>query len=170
MKEIQSIILLCITGLALLMDCRRGKIPNRLVVAGLCAGWFCQLVEKGVLGILHFAGGVGMPVVLLAGLFYFRMIGAGDIKLLSAVGAIMGVDKIGSCMLYSFLAGGCISAILMCKRRNLWKRLNYFFAYIGNYFKTGEWVSYRENQTRESCLHFSIPIFISVLLYMGGIY
>ena len=73
--------LLFIGCLAVFWDLWKGKIPNALIVAGLSAGWCFQLTDKGIYGALDFLGGAIFPLLLLGILFYFRMFGAGDIKL-----------------------------------------------------------------------------------------
>lgn len=162
--------LLGIIFLAVFFDLRRGKIPNALILSGLCLGWCWQLVQVGLTGIFVFLAGAGLPLVLLAVLFYFRMLGAGDIKLFAVIGGFMGAEKLLSCMVYSFLLGGAISVLLIIRRRNLLRRLHYFFAYISNYFQTKTWVSYRKEEEKDGYFCFSIPVFLSVLLYVGGYY
>lgn len=76
-----SLFLLAVTGAAVLWDIRTGKVPNFLIAAGLgTASWF-RLTELGIFGFWRFLGGSALPLLLLAVLFYFRMLGAGDIKL-----------------------------------------------------------------------------------------
>jgi len=166
----EYLFLLSITGLAVINDIWRGKIPNALVIAGLCIGGCWQFSYRGVSGILQFLGGSILPLLLLAVLYYFRMLGAGDIKLFSVIGGFLGVSAILQCIAIAFLAGAIISTILMIRRRILSKRLQYFLAYTRNYFQTKKWKPYRNEMEKESHVYFSIPIFISVILYVGGIY
>lgn len=58
------------------------------------------------------------------------MLGAGDIKLFSAIGSIMGVTFVLNTLIYSFLMGGVISLTLMLTRKNLKPRLLFLFAHI----------------------------------------
>ena len=70
-----------LTGVAaVLCDLDKGKIPNGLILLALAAGFGWQVSMYGAAGLLHFLGGMMLPVLLLGGLFYFRMMGAGDIK------------------------------------------------------------------------------------------
>ena len=57
--------------------------------------------------------GLLVPILILGILFIFRMLGAGDIKLLSVIGSMIGPTKILNCISYSFLIGAVISAALM---------------------------------------------------------
>lgn len=74
------------------------------------------------------------------------------------------------CMAVSFLLGALVSLVLLIRRRNLKKRLLYFIAYIGRFYQTRQWVPYRDKRDRSGEFCFTVPIFLSVLLYMGGVY
>ncbi|MDO5425797.1 MAG: prepilin peptidase [Eubacteriales bacterium] len=160
-----------LTGMiAAFFDLKTGKIPNTLILAALAAGVGWQLFANGPKGILKFAAGAVIPVILLGALFYFRMIGAGDIKLLGAVGGFLGVEKIFICMLWTFLAGGVYACGLLLYRRNLKERLLYFWTYVWNYGNTREWEPYLKVDSVDNRLYFSIPVLISIFFYAGGIY
>ena len=139
-----------LTGVAaVLCDLDKGKIPNGLL------------------------GGMMLPVLLLGGLFYFRMMGAGDIKLLAAAGGFLGTGKVIPCIVWSFLAGAVYACGLLFLRQNLKERLQYFGTYVLRYFKTRKWEPYYVRYTvdiGDNCLYFSIPVLISILLYAGGVY
>lgn len=160
--------LLAVTGMAAVWDIRTGKVPNILIAAGLgIACWF-RMMESGRAGFWQFLGGGILPLLLLAALFYFRMLGAGDIKLFCVIGGFLGTEGLLSCMAVSFLTGAVLSLILLFKRRILKKRLQYFFAYIGEFIRTGIWVPYRDGMDREAGFCFTVPIFFSVLLVLSG--
>ena len=67
-------------------------------------GFLIQITENGPKGGVIFLAGVAVPVLLLGILFIFHMIGAGDIKLLCALGGIMGPRTVMECIVYSLLA------------------------------------------------------------------
>lgn len=170
MKEVEFLCLLCLAAMAVILDIWKGKIPNLLTFAGVAAGGTFQAVYTGYMGVLLFLGGVGTPLLVLGALYYFRMIGAGDIKLFCAIGGFLGAIKILTCILIAFLVGAGISVILILWRRNLWSRLAYFYAYISNYFHLKKWMPYRRDEDVDSHMHFSVPILISIILYVGGFY
>lgn len=162
--------LFAVTAAAAVWDIRKGKVPNILIAVGVgIACWF-QLAESGMPGFWRFLGGSTLPLLLLAVLFYFRMLGAGDIKLFCVIGGFLGVKKLLSCMAVSFLMGAVISLILLIRRRILRERLLYFFAYIGSFYRTGKCVPYRDGMEKRAEFCFTIPVFLSVLLYIGGVY
>ena len=162
--------LLSIGSLAVFWDLWKGKVPNILIVAGLCTGWCYQLADKGLYGVLDFWGGALFPLLLLGVLYYFRMIGAGDIKLFSVIGGFVGIRSVLTCITISFLAGAVISAFLIIRRGILRERLQYFFAYISDYIQFRKWVPYRKGLGKECSFTFSIPVLFSLVLYAGGVY
>lgn len=156
-----------------------GKICNFFWLAGS----FCGVLENYLLsgrrgGSLSLAGFL-VPLVAGAGLFYFRMTGAGDLKELSAVGAIAGVHMTMKICLCSLLFGAGIAGTLCVTDTDLKERLRYFFYWMTQRLAGQEKLPYRQ-ESREGrslrgqralpleCFHFSVPVFMAVLFYAGG--
>ena len=155
---------------AVFFDILYHRIPNGLIFMGLILGLICQISSSGLFGFLLFCAGVILPVMILGSLFYFRMMGAGDIKLLCVAGSFLGPVTGLLCIFYTFLIGGILSAVLLLKRRNLVRRIVYFQNYVTQYLQTKQWSPYMNKQDRDSHLCFSIPVFLSLLFHFGGIY
>jgi prepilin peptidase CpaA len=170
MEELRGLAVCVCSLTAAFFDLRCGKIPNGLIMLGLAAGLLFRLFYWGVLGGILFFGGIGVPILLLGPLFYFRMIGAGDIKLLAVLGGFLGGTGIGKCLLGSLFFGGFWSLVLMIFRKNLKARLNYFFCYTSAYLTTGIWRPYRNKGQKKGEFPFSVSVFLSVLCYVGGFY
>lgn len=170
MKDVEFLCVLFLAAMAVILDLWKGKIPNVLTFAGVAVGGVFQFTNYGYMGIILFLGGACTPLLVLGVLYYFRMIGAGDIKLFCALGGFLGSVKILTGIFIAFLVGAGISVILILWRRNLWSRLAYFYAYISNYFYSKKWVPYRRDEDVDSHMHFSVPILISIILYVGGFY
>ena len=100
-------------------DLRSGRISNQLIVTGLLAGFLCQVVQYKAAGIVLFLGGSLLPLLLLGMLFYFRMLGAGDIKLFCVVGGFLGAMDLLKCMLVAVVFGAVWSFWILWKR-HLW--------------------------------------------------
>lgn len=163
-------LLLLVAGTAMLMDLRWMRVDNGWILFSMVSGLLFQLMKHGIRGIGVFAVGTVFPILVLGVLFYFRMIGAGDIKLFSALGGIMGIKAIGICMAVSFFLGAVISLLILIFYGDFHQRIQYFRNYIRNYILTGEVRPYyRKGMTLEN-FHFTVPVFMSVLLYTGGVY
>lgn len=169
-----QILPMVLTGVtAALFDLATGKIPNGLILTAMGAGLGWQLWANGLRGLYSFMGGAAVPILLLGILFYFRMMGAGDIKLLAAMGGFLGPGRGLLCVVWSLLAGAVYAWGVLTYRQNLKERLLYFCTYMWNYLQTRKWEPYSIRisvDIGDNCLYFSIPVLISILLYAGGIY
>lgn len=99
-------------------DVRDQRIPNALVAGGAVAGILLSLLPQGV-GIANSAIGLAAGFALLLPLYLLRAMGAGDVKLMAAVGAFVGWPGIAPVVLYTFLAGGVLSIAGAIAARNL---------------------------------------------------
>lgn len=168
LKVIQIMSLLLITEAAVLCDLYNGRIPNALILAGLGLGVIYQWCLDGVIGLLLCLGGMILPIILLGALYYFRMLGAGDIKLFCVLGGFLGPGMCLQCIFRAILAGGVISLAILIYRRSFTERLFYFIEYIGDYFETGEWKPYLSQVDDHARFCFSVPVLFSILCYIGG--
>lgn len=149
-------------------DLRSGRISNQLIVTGLFAGLFCQVAQYKAAGIVLFLGGSLLPLLLLGLLFYFRMLGAGDIKLFCVIGGFLGAMALLRCMIWAAVFGAVWSVWTLWKR-HLWsERIGYFMRYTAAYAKERRWKSYLDGVEKTGRICFSLPILASVLCYMGG--
>lgn len=100
-------------------DCKERRIPNRLVAAGMVTGLVLGLVTGGLRGLGAAVVGLLVGVGILFVPFALGWVGAGDVKLLAAVGSILGAKGAAFSMLYGAVAGGIISAAVLVRRRRL---------------------------------------------------
>jgi prepilin peptidase CpaA len=106
------------------------KIKNEIVLAGLVAGVLTNLLNEGVKGILDSMLGIVLPIILLFILFALKMLGAGDLKLFAAVGAITGFKFILYSMAVSMLFAGVLAVIIIAFRKNAAHRFKHLFNYL----------------------------------------
>lgn len=166
----RQILPLTIAGIAVLMDLIQMQVKNSWILCSLIVGFIDSVYRNGWKGILIFLAGAVLPAAVLGGLFYFRMLGAGDVKTFCALGGIMGPACILHCIWYAFLAGAILSAGIMVMCGEVSERLQYLTEYIKNYISTGKRKPYYKAGLKVENIHFTIPIFMSVMLYAGGIY
>jgi prepilin peptidase CpaA len=72
------------------IDGRTRRIPNWLTVSGFVAGLAVHLLFGGWRGGLMSLEGAGLGLVVLLPLVLLRALGAGDWKLMGALGALLG--------------------------------------------------------------------------------
>lgn len=163
-------LLLTIAGVAVIMDLYKMRVKNSWILCSLLAGAGTCLWQKGFAGLIKFVPGMLMPLVVLGWLFYFRMLGPGDIKIFCALGGIMGPAKILWCIWFSFLCGAGISLAVLFRCGGIWQRMAYLAAYLMEYLRTGSTKPYYRRESTLENIHFTVPIFMSVMLYTGGLY
>ena len=131
------ILLLTITGVAVLMDLYQMKIKNSWILFSMLIGFGYDLWRGGWNGTAFFISGTGIPLVVLGWLFYFRMLGSGDIKLFCVLGGIMGPVHILWCIWYAFLTGGLLSLAILILCGGFSQRIQYLVKYMKTYIRTG---------------------------------
>jgi prepilin peptidase CpaA len=125
--SIANLSILCIAAVACVIDIRSRRIPNWLTVGAAVAGLTFQFASNGQAGLL--AGGAGWIVGVLIFFLPFALggLGAGDVKLLGALGAWLGPYDIVWLALFTGAAGGALAIIVSLARgylfqafRNIW--------------------------------------------------
>lgn len=152
------------------MDLCWMRVRNSWIICSWITGIVYSFWRNGWNGIGNFFAGAGLPILILCGMFYFHMIGAGDIKVFSALGGIMGPGHILWCMWYAFLAGAFVAAGILILCGDFKQRFLYLEEYVREYMLTGRRKPYYRSGAAVENFHFTIPIFMSVMLYTGGMY
>jgi prepilin peptidase CpaA len=104
---------------ATIVDIRSRRIPN--VLTGSMAAVGVGLAASGLSGISVGASVAGMVIGLLLMLpgHALGATGAGDVKLMAAVGAVIGIHVIVNAFLFTALAGGILAVAVAVRRRRL---------------------------------------------------
>jgi prepilin peptidase CpaA len=108
-----QILLGILVATAAIFDIRFRRIPNWLVLAGIVAGLMWNVYSSGWPGLIRGAEGLGLGFVLYFPLYLLRARGAGDVKLLAAVGTITGPANCLWIFLLTAILGGLIALILL---------------------------------------------------------
>lgn len=122
--------------IASLQDVRTHKISNKLILSGTLIGVFLNgLLQEGLgfnsffsvgEGWLHPVEGFVLGLALLTPFYLFRIMGAGDVKLLAMVGSFVGPKDVIGVLLATFIAGGLIAIITVL----LSKKITHFLQNI----------------------------------------
>ena len=95
--------------LAAFFDVKQRRIPNLLVLMGILFGALLQFSYFGVFGIVNALVGLGAGVMLLLPGYLFKATGAGDVKLMAAIGAFLGLYDVFLAALASIAVGGIVA-------------------------------------------------------------
>jgi prepilin peptidase CpaA len=107
-----NIFVAVIVLLATVTDVRRRRIPNVLTFSAALAALVFHAVAGGWLGVAWSLAGWLAGALLFFPMFALRGMGAGDVKLLAAVGACLGPAQILIVALVASIAGGVIAVIV----------------------------------------------------------
>lgn len=104
---------------ATIIDLRTRRIPNELTAA--MAGTGIGLAAAGVSGVSLPGSllGLALGLALMMPGHLFGGTGAGDVKLMGAVGAIVGPALVVSAFLFTAIAGGVLAVAVAARRRRL---------------------------------------------------
>lgn len=146
-------------------DVSSEKIPNRLVLTGWGMGILYQIFSTGTSGVFCGLLGALFPILVLFLFFMFGVLGAGDIKLLSAVGTFYGIFPMTRLLIFIFGVGALLSLVYMLKNRIFLNRFSYLWNFIRWKRGSGERYYDVKRDGKQPVIHFSIAIFLGVILW-----
>jgi prepilin peptidase CpaA len=111
-------------SLAAIVDVRSRRIPNWLCASLLLAGIALNVWRYGATGVVMAFAGAALGLVILLPFYALGAMGAGDVKLLAALGALVGPQLLVSVAVYAAIAGGVMSLVILAKRGRLLLALN----------------------------------------------
>ena len=124
---------LLIAGVACVWDLRTRRIPNVLTFGAAAGAVLFHLATRGVDGGVASVSGWIVGVAFLLAPYVLGSMGAGDVKLLGALGAWLGPGDTVWLALYTGIAGGVIALVVAARHgylrqayRNIWLLLLYW--------------------------------------------
>jgi prepilin peptidase CpaA len=161
-----AIMLIPLTVLITYWDVRYRRIPNELVLVTLIGGLTLNTIFDGPHGLLTSLAGFALGFGLMFFLHAFGTMGAGDVKLFSAIGAVVGVSSVLPTLMVVALTGGVFAVCKMIySRRTLTTMLGVTQVFYG--MLPGQRVPRIEVPTdRTYTLPYAVPIcFGSVIAF-----
>jgi prepilin peptidase CpaA len=126
---------LVIGSLACVTDLRSARIPNTLTFGGILLGLLFHGLTPAGSGVTAALAGLLAGLLVFFPFFALRAMGAGDVKLMAALGTWLGWQAAIQIALYGALAGGVLALVLALWRgylrtamRNVWALLRYWVA------------------------------------------
>ena len=122
--------LLLLLLMSAVIDTSTKKIPNPIVltiiIIGLC---FNSLTFEGI-GLWGSIIGFSVGLIIMLPSYSFAGMGAGDVKLMAAIGSVVGFDKILNVVLYSYLIIFVMSLLFIILKGDLTKLLVRYKAFF----------------------------------------
>lgn len=163
---------LCLLLLAVcIVDYMSTRIPNGMILLTAAVGVCCCYRDNGAAGAGVYFIVCLLVLFILYPLFMIGAIGAGDVKLYAVTAGFFSGRAIFSFLITSLLIAAIFSLIKILKERNGRERLYYFCSYLAEVFRVRKWHLYIQSTDRDrrSGICLSGPVFLSVLLHLGGV-
>ena len=106
-------------ALAALIDMRTRRIPNEITAAMTGIGIGLAASGSGGINIGASLAGLALGLLFMMPGYAMGATGAGDVKLMGAVGALVGPSMVLSAFLCTSLAGGVLAIIVAASRQRL---------------------------------------------------
>jgi prepilin peptidase CpaA len=104
-------------------DWRSRRIPNWLTVSGLALGVVVSSLTRGWPGAKDSLLGAGLGLLVLFPFVLMRSLGAGDWKLVGALGAFLGPSRLITVLFATILVAGVMALALVIWKRRLGQTL-----------------------------------------------
>ena len=122
-RGVEVALLALLVGAAI-YDVRYRRIPNWLTVTGVLVGLLINfLIGPPEGGILFALEGLGVAFFVYLVLYAIRAMGAGDVKLMAAVGTLAGVERWFGIFFVTALVGGAMALTMVAVRGRMKRTL-----------------------------------------------
>lgn len=153
-------------------DLRERKIYNKVVIPAAVCGLVVNSWFSGTNGLVFSLKGLGAGLALLFIPFALGGFGAGDVKLVGAIGSLKGTFFVFKVFLATGIAGGILAILLLVKQKRLvstLKRIGLsFYIFVGSVFKVNTLRSLDKAEFHES-LPYGLAIGIgTITAYLVG--
>ena len=119
-ESLLLLIALAITVVAATIDLRQHRIPNWLTYPGIVLGFVLRPALFGwKSGLLSALEGFLLAGGIMFVFFMVRAMGAGDVKILAAIGALVGPRQAGTVLLATAIFGGLLAIAYALYRRRM---------------------------------------------------
>jgi prepilin peptidase CpaA len=115
--------LIVLVSAAAWTDLRTRRIPNWITASGAAIGLGLHIYYAGISGAIQSLAGAALGLAIFLGLYVAAGMGAGDVKLFSAVGAFAGPQSLLLVFVFTGLLGGIAGVALALYRGRLMQTL-----------------------------------------------
>lgn len=115
-------------------DLKEHRIPNYLTLSGVVLGITLQLVLHGWDGLLYSLGGIAVGLLIFIPFYIKGGMGAGDVKLMAAAGAFLGLNGALIASGFSLFVGSIIGVFLLAILGGIKTAMHRYYASLKNLF------------------------------------
>lgn len=155
----QTIVLIAVALTAAVTDATRGKVYNWLTYPAAVAGLVLSIVAAPPAPLESIVG-LGLGLLLFGVLRRIGKMGAGDVKLMAAVGALKGPVFLVFASFYVIVAAGLAAIVVLAMKRRLIPTLRWATTLMVSTFVPG--VPSRQLGVEQTDMPFAPAIFLGV--------
>jgi prepilin peptidase CpaA len=101
---LRTVLILVLLAVSVYTDQKSGKVLNKITFPAMFCGIILACFDNGVKGLADSLAGMGIGLALFIIPFIMGLLGAGDVKLLMAVGALLGPNMTFQSFLFHILS------------------------------------------------------------------
>ena len=140
-------IIIILISLSSVYDIKYRRIPNFITFPAILIGIFYHSYNSGFDGFRFSFLGTITGIGLLIGPYFLGKMGAGDAKLLGAVGSFIGVKSVFLSFLFTALAGGIYALLIIILNKSKYSGFLTNFYYSGiNFALTRKFISFEDQK------------------------
>ena len=147
---------------AIITDLRSQKIPNYLTYPTILLAFFYHTISMGYAGLFFSLKGFGLGIGVLMIFHFLGAMGAGDVKLMGAVGAVLGPSATLYALLCTALVGGIYALIVLALNTEHLKSLMRRFALMRKTLVSTGHVAYVPAADAEEKIKFCYGVAIAI--------
>ncbi len=152
-------------GVAAFTDWHEHKIYNKLLFPAFLIALLLHIVQGGISGLANSLLGAAVGFALLLLPYLMGGMGAGDVKLLTVIGAFGGIPFVLTSCLYGAVVGGLISVFLLARRKALGNTFKHFLLFLPIFQKPQHLSEAMNNaNARQEKFPYGIAIALGTLL------
>ena len=163
-ETLKLLFLIPVAAVVIYYDVRYRRIPNVVVVATLVAGLAINSSLGSWQGMLGSAEGFVLAFVPMLLMHVFGAMGAGDVKLSGAVGAVLGVGMVPQALILIVMLGAALAVYSMVRSGTVFSTLHGVLRIIVGIMPGWEMPRFTVPQDRRHTIPYGVAIMLGSLL------
>jgi len=119
-QYIYYVLALIVASAAVYTDVKYGLIPNKLTFPAMALALGLHTFLGGWTGLGHATQGAALGLGLLLIPFLLGGMGAGDVKLMAALGSLIGPNLVLDTFIFSAIMGGFVGILILVRSHGWW--------------------------------------------------